>query len=134
MRECERAREISGRIERKHCSKRQNDKTEGEKEINRVKMKERERVNRGGRERWTLQRPLFLEIDTIMPVDWSWSLSEHVIAKPGWSASVRGLVSGCFRTSCTDSGPNTSSHTHMHTHTLTYTTFHLHSRLHRQAA
>lgn len=85
---------------------------EREKRISRVEMKERERGNRGGRERWPLQRPLFLEIDTIMPVDWSWSLSEHVIAKPDRSATVRGPLSVCFRTSCTDTGPNTSSHTH----------------------
>lgn len=33
--------------------------------------------------------------------------SEHVTAKPGRSALLRGLVSGCIRTSCSDTGPNT---------------------------
>lgn len=114
MRECEHTREISGKwIERKHCSKRQNDKREREKQISRAEMKERERGNRGGRERWPLHRsPL--------------SGNRHhyasgLVLEPQWTCdckawpvcyTVRGPLSGCFRTSCTDTGPNTSSHTH----------------------
>lgn len=47
----------------------------GEKAINRLKMKDKERGNRVRRERRALQRPRVLEIDTIVAVDWSWSLT-----------------------------------------------------------
>lgn len=44
-----------------------------------------------------------------------------------WCGGEAGVASGCIRTPCTDTCPNSQSHTHTHT------TFHLHSRLHSQS-